>query len=305
MSMGFVRVTQDAMVYRSVQRLSQRLSQFDRASQSLASGKHLLKPSDDPAGMNRVFGLRAQLRAREQEARTAEDTRNLLHVTDSAIQTMTDTLRRINDLAIRAGGQTDSGSRNAIKTEMAALQEELVTVANSQVDGRPLFAGLSGESPVVRDAGAPNGWRFDGDPNGVIMRRVSESDLVPASVNALDLFGDFATDPNNLLTTVDRIMTALDSGNIDGIRGELSTLDGARRRIADQHVKIGTATNRIENAMRRNEDDRLAIRGELAQLEDVDLAAAVMELQTQEVAYQATLGALSRVLQPSLVNFLR
>ena len=39
-------------------------------------------------------------------------------------------------------------------------------------------------------------------------------------------------------------------------------------------------------------------------VEDVDLAEGIMTLQTQEVAYKATLGALSRAIQPSLVDFL-
>jgi flagellar hook-associated protein 3 FlgL len=57
--------------------------------------------------------------------------------------------------------------------------------------------------------------------------------------------------------------------------------------------------------MVRNNDEQITLKGELSKVEDIDMAAAIMELQTQEVAYQATLGALSRVLQPSLVDFLR
>jgi flagellar hook-associated protein 3 FlgL len=37
----------------------------------------------------------------------------------------------------------------------------------------------------------------------------------------------------------------------------------------------------------------------------VDLPATTMDLQLQEVAYQAALGATAKVIQPSLVDFLR
>ena len=62
--------------------------------------------------------------------------------------------------------------------------------------------------------------------------------------------------------------------------------------------------SRIEAAQLRNEEQQGVLNTRLTEVEDVDLTEAVMELQTQEVALQATLGALSRALQPSLVDFL-
>ncbi|CAN5507264.1 hypothetical protein BH10ACT10_BH10ACT10_15510 [soil metagenome] len=41
------------------------------------------------------------------------------------------------------------------------------------------------------------------------------------------------------------------------------------------------------------------------EVEDADIASAIVDLQMQEVAYQAALGATSLVLQPSLLDFLR
>ena len=41
------------------------------------------------------------------------------------------------------------------------------------------------------------------------------------------------------------------------------------------------------------------------EIENVDLAEATIQLKMQEVGYQAALGATSRVIQPSLLDFLR
>ena len=40
-------------------------------------------------------------------------------------------------------------------------------------------------------------------------------------------------------------------------------------------------------------------------MENVDVAQAIVDLQMQEVAYQAALGATARVIQPTLLDFLR
>ena len=68
---------------------------------------------------------------------------------------------------------------------------------------------------------------------------------------------------------------------------------------------VGATGNRIESTLAANQDQQIALRGQLSEIEDVDLASATMELQLQEVAYQATLAAMGRALQPSLADFLR
>jgi flagellar hook-associated protein 3 FlgL len=41
------------------------------------------------------------------------------------------------------------------------------------------------------------------------------------------------------------------------------------------------------------------------QVEGVDLPSALVDLQLQEMAYQAALGATAKALQPTLLDFLR
>jgi flagellar hook-associated protein 3 FlgL len=55
----------------------------------------------------------------------------------------------------------------------------------------------------------------------------------------------------------------------------------------------------------RNKANQLDSQNQLSEVEGVDLPATMVELQLQEVAYQASLGAAARALQPSLVDFLR
>jgi flagellar hook-associated protein 3 FlgL len=55
----------------------------------------------------------------------------------------------------------------------------------------------------------------------------------------------------------------------------------------------------------RNKANQLDAQNQLSEVEGVDLPATMVELQLQEVAYQAALGATARVIQPTLVDFLR
>jgi flagellar hook-associated protein 3 FlgL len=61
----------------------------------------------------------------------------------------------------------------------------------------------------------------------------------------------------------------------------------------------------VGSAQRRSQEAILAIQAEIAEGEELDSADAVMELQMQQVAYEATLKALGRALPPTLAAFLR
>jgi flagellar hook-associated protein 3 FlgL len=68
---------------------------------------------------------------------------------------------------------------------------------------------------------------------------------------------------------------------------------------------VGSRYHQIEIMQDRNQANQLESQNQLSEVEAVDLPAMVVDLQLQEVAYQAALGATARALQPSLMDFLR
>lgn len=295
-----VRVTQEGMVQNALLRVQERLGAMDRAGRRLSSGKSLELASQDVSGMNRALSLRSRVRAREQEARNGADGLTWLNIADSKLQTANERLRRVRELTVRAGSAIDATAREAIARELETIREDLVAVANTNVDGRPLFGGTSNAAAVV--TGPP--WAYTGDTQA-IQRRIGDAELVTINANGEELFG-FSADPaSNVFAKLDALVADIRGGNVTAVSATLADLDVAMQRTNKGLATIGAATNRIDTAMVRNQDEQMALKGELAKVEDVDLAEAIMNLQTQEVAYQATLGALSRVLQPSLMDFLR
>jgi flagellar hook-associated protein 3 FlgL len=58
--------------------------------------------------------------------------------------------------------------------------------------------------------------------------------------------------------------------------------------------------------MRQAADDRqLNLKATLSGIEDIDLPKAMMDLQMQQIAYQAALSATAKAIQPSLLDFLK
>lgn len=293
-----MRITQGMMVTNQVTRLQTRLAEFERTQSQLGTGKVLLKPSDDPAAANRGLVLRAAQRAREQEARNATDAQTWLNLADSKLQSVVERLHRARDLMVAAGNSQNQTAYDAMALEVRAIKQEVLALANAEHAGRPLFAGTSAGPAVDTATGTYAG------NDGSISRRVGDQDTVDVNVTAKQLFG-LQGGATGLFGMLDQVADDMEAGSPTAVSAQLEDIDGFLRSIGDGQAQIGAAANRVEAAMQRNSDDQYAIKTELAEVEDIDIAEAVMELQTQEVAYQATLGALGRVLQPSLLDFLR
>ena len=85
---------------------------------------------------------------------------------------------------------------------------------------------------------------------------------------------------------------------------DLGQLDAGYLRIQNT-LATGSRYHQIEIMQDRNKANQLDSQNQLSEVEGVDLPATMVELQLQEVAYQAALGATAKVIQPSLVDFLR
>jgi len=294
-----VRVTNEQMLGNTLRRLSSRLGQYERAQSQLATGRRILTPSDDPGGTVRALSLRADERSREQEARNAGDAQGRLQIVDAQLSAASERLQRVNELAVGAASTTNERERAAVKAEVLAIREELRGITNTRYRGAPLFAGMADPAEVVAADGT-----YQGDA-GAIERRIGEGETVRVNVTADEAFGLGAGGSPNVFAVLDQFAARLDAGDTAGVAATIGDLEQVRGTLGRSQSVVGAAANRVESAARRAGDTLLNLRAERAEVEDVDIAEAIMTLQTQQVAYEATLSAMSRALPQSLVNFLR
>ncbi|MFS8496173.1 MAG: flagellin, partial [Actinomycetes bacterium] len=132
---------------------------------------------------------------------------------------------------------------------------------------------------------------------------VGPKDVVQVNVIGAEVFGFDAG--RDLFTVLADLSDRILAGDNDGVQGSIDEIDESMDRILTALAQLGAATNRIEAAQRRNADEKLSLQDRLSQVESIDVAEAIMQLQLQQVAYEATLGALARSIQPSLIDFLR
>lgn len=295
-----LRVTSDMMVTSSLRRLSARLESYETTQRQLASGRRVQRPSDDPASASRALSLRSGIRARTQEKRNADDAMTTLDRSDVELQNVVKQIQRAKVLALRAASEAGSPERDAIAAELTQIRESIVNIANVETRGRPLFSGFSEDSPVQLIAGT---WTYTGDA-GAIERRVTDQDRVTVNRTAEQVFG-FDTPGEDLFTVLDELITATDADDQNAVNATLGRIDASLNRLTENLAIVGATANRVEGARTRTEGTLIVLQGELSEVQDVEFEEAIMRLQVEEVAYQATLQALGRALPDSLLSFMR
>lgn len=168
----------------AIQRLQEALDQTQR---QIASGRRILKPSDDPIASARSIELRESIGRLEQFDRNAGIATNRLAQQESALTSVNNVLQRVRELALQANNGTQSNeSRGQIAVEMRQLLDNLVQLANQRDgNGAYMFAGnLDDVVPVTRSAA---GFQYNGD-QGQRLIQVGQSRQVPDGDPGSDVF---------------------------------------------------------------------------------------------------------------------
>lgn len=295
MSIG--RVTHGSMTQSSLANLQASLGRLAQSQEQLTTGKRINRASDDPTDAARAMRTRSALADQEQYGRNGQDAVTWMNLTDSRLQSMNDSLRRVRDLALTGGTDTNSGTaREALAVEVEQLRDKLLTEANATYLGRPIFGGITPGEKAFADDGTFVGTTGD------VHRTVADGVDVVISSDGAALFGSGAT---SMFAELDALANAIRAGDTAAIQAGIDQVDVRSGKIVDELSSVGTRTNRVESAVTAAKDAVLALNANVSELENVELAEAMMQVQMHQVSYQAALAATSKVIQPSLVDFLR
>jgi flagellin-like hook-associated protein FlgL len=91
----------------------------------------------------------------------------------------------------------------------------------------------------------------------------------------------------------------------DRVAQMLTEVDGAHDAVLDGLRELGFRSSSMDVIGNRVEGLRVARTESLSLLQDTDIAKAILDLQRQDISYQAALQVSSRVIQTTLQSFLR
>ncbi|GGH32992.1 flagellar hook-associated protein FlgL [Paenibacillus segetis] len=295
-----MRVTgsmQNIQLLRNIRNIS---TSMTKGQQELATGQRINKPSDDPVGVGYQMRYDTDLARSDEFMTNAQTGTEILKTMDSLLQQASDILKRARTLTLQAvNGTYDAQQRATISAEIKQLKEQMVTVGNSTFNGRYLFNGQKTDVAPYTSTGAA------GEPTdpGLFYLNVSPAVKVPVSITGEIVFGQAGTD--NTFKVLDDLTAALDNNDTAGMSASLDKIDTAADRLLVSWAEIGARMNRFELMENRISGEQVNLKEQRSNVADVDFATAITDLKTKENVLQAALSTGARVMQTSLLDFLR
>ena len=159
------RITNSMMTSKFLSNMKRNLNNMSTLQNQLASGKEILRTSQNPFAATRNKQLANQISDNEQYNANIKDTSNWLDTTDTALAQAGNVMARIKELMVKAGNGAYSEDEIAtIKNEVVEKSKELAQIMNTTFDGAYIFGGTKGTSkPVTVDS---NGNLAYADKNG-------------------------------------------------------------------------------------------------------------------------------------------
>lgn len=301
-----MRITQGVLINNMLRNYNKNMAKMDKLYTQLATRTRINTPSDDPAGLVTSLRLRTKLHQNEQYKKNVSDALSWMEIADSALNNYNSVLQRVRELTVEAAnGTNEPSSLKAIADELKQLKDEIGDIANTTLDDRYIFGGTRTMDKVYDKASGQ--WLGNANP---INYEIGENITLQVNLTGEVFDVDFSTDPpelaGSIFATLDKLIADVENGLYEEIGGaDLAKLDEHINNLLSYRSEVGAKMNRLEMVNSRLEDTEVNYTKLLSDNEDVNMAKVIVELTNQENIYRASLAAGARIIQPSLVDFLR
>jgi flagellar hook-associated protein 3 FlgL len=249
---------------------------------------------------------RSNLTGIEQYKRNLSELYLWMDNSEAGIDQANQGLQRVRELTIKAkNGTLSDEDKKAVAVEIEQIKKDLVGVAETKVAGRYIFHGTDiGNSPIKdgnpADGSAPQvADNLTSEVIGSYNVEVSQGVSLKANVNPGNVFSQ------ELFDTVHNIQKALESGDTDALDTELENLDNVMETLSAERSELGARYNRLEMIDDRLGQQEVVATRILSDNEDADIERVITDLKIQESVHRAALGVGARIIQPTLMDFLR
>lgn len=316
--MGIYRTSYTGMNQKTLFFLNQNTSNISQLQEKLASGKNINRMSDNPLSATKILNLNRTLSKNSQYDKNINSAISEVTIADSALSDAVDLIHRSKELATQgANFGNDTSNFSALATEIDEIINQLVQIGNTNVGGRYLFSGKQTQTAPFNKTG--NNVTYAGNATTDAWQReveVSEATTLTMNANGDSVFGQatvtavgppivFAAGSNGLFETLTELKLNLQAGNADEVRLRMDDLDADLTNVLNQQSTLGTTLNRLEQSADLLAEREIFLNEQYTSLQDVDLPSLITELSSADNALQLSLSAASRVVQPTLLDYLR
>ena len=309
-----------ALYLANVNRIEGSLAQ---ANNELSSGKKINQPADSPGQIDTLLQLRADLQRDTQIQSNLNLANTDATAADNALSSASTLIDRAVQLATEAANSTTSAdSRATFAQEVAAIQAQMVSLSQTQVNGQYVFSGDSAVSPTYQldllppqpsDPNAPMDPTLTGVDqlsNAPATRQVEDpaGGSFAVSQTSQTVFDDTNSDgtpaADNVFAALNSLRLALLNNDQNGVTDSLDSLQAASTHLGNMQAFYGTVEDRIQDADTFAGSYSTQLQSEISGIQDADIPSAALQMTQANTQLEAAFQMEGNMPRQTLFDFL-
>ena len=281
-----------------------------RTQRQLSSGFRVQDAADSPLETAALVHLSGSLHSGTLWRSNLDNIGAEVQAADQALGSAIDAVSEARTLAARAATATSTiTERQNLASQVQALLQHVVSVANTTFGGRTIFGGDQDQSaPYAVNPLSATG--VDKLTSQVSTRVIENPAGQPAdqALTAATIFDQRAADGSpgalNAFAALHNLANALTANDVAAINNSLDALSQVDDWLNQQQAYYGQTGKRLEAEKQTVDNDITSFQSQIAAIRDADIAQAATDLSQETIAQQAALAAQARISRKSLFDYL-
>lgn len=304
-----MRITNNSIMSSYLRDVQNNLQNMDKINEKLNTERQVNKISDDPFKTVKILNIQNEIQNNEKYNYNCDEITGWLDITDESLDRIANLSSDIKTKLTSISGVFGKNEIAAVRAEVNEKIKQIGENLNTTYAGKYIFGGeLTDSKPINTNI----------DENGIVSLSIENKDddklnkkltsTISSGLNInYNLTVNDITGGEEGLKLFKDLSAALngDSVDIDKI-GKLSTkIDNYMNDILNNRSIVGARTNTIDKVKDTNDQNILSMKESLSNMQDVNFTKEFMHLKEAQMAYTASLQVGAKLIQGTLLDYLR
>lgn len=310
-----MRITNSSMIRNHMYDVQQGLQRVDTLNRQLDSGKLINRVSDDPHKAIKIMNLNNEIKYAEKHNQNVDEVVGWMNNTDANLEEFGTLLGDIKNSILKVGNGTYSDEEmKAIQAEMNEKIKALGETLNTTHGGRYMFGGTSVDEPpvLIEEKDGVVSLKLNPNINSEDLKaEISDGINLDYNVSASEIFNKDGKNYLDSINDLSKLMNDIANGvDVEENKKELlgnvkQDIDDFFNHTVDTRTKFGVKVNTAEKIKDLNDENILNMKGVLSLEQDVNYVDKFVELMSAEMIYNASIKVGAKLIQPSILDYLR
>lgn len=300
-----MRITANITSDNALYNIQQGRAKLDKISEQTSSGNNVNRPSDDPINTRLLLDVGDKIKLTDQYTSNISKASTWQQIANTALTGMSDTMQLAKQqIATITNGSSDATIRQTAVSQLKALKQQIVDMGNTQMGDQYVFGGAKNTTPPFSAtapyyAGDESALNIEIANNTTQQMNTPGNQLLTADTALSQPYGT-----TNILKAFDDLITAVGANDVTAIVAGSQEIEAGARQINNVQSEVASRVTRLDSMTKLNANNSNTLNNIYSNTQNADYAKLAVELNQQNIAFEASLSATAKISKLSLLDYL-